>query len=142
MVKQFDIAMIDFGERTGSEQSGRRPAVIVQNNIGNEHSPTVIACCITSKIKKEKQPTHYVIRRKMENGLITNSMFLGETCCQVSKEKIESVIGHVCSSADQKGIVTAYLANLTGTANNEIIHKLFTNYYGKSTEKRTTYSRY
>ena len=57
-----DLYYADLGKGVGSEQQGRRPVVIIQNNIGNKHSPTVIVASITSKIgAKAKLPTHYYI---------------------------------------------------------------------------------
>ena len=59
-VKWGDICYVDFGENEGSEQNGIRPAIIIQNDIGNTYSPTTIVASITSQ-KKKHLPTHVVI---------------------------------------------------------------------------------
>ncbi len=63
-----DLYYADLGSGIGSEQKGNRPVVIIQNNVGNKHSPTVIIAAITSKANiKAKLPTHYFINA--EDGL-------------------------------------------------------------------------
>ena len=58
MVKRGDIFYADLSPVVGSEQGGIRPVLIVQNDVGNKYSPTVIVAAITSKINKAKMPTH------------------------------------------------------------------------------------
>ena len=58
IVKRGDIYYADLSPVVGSEQGGVRPVLIVQNNVGNKFSPTVIAAAITSQINKAKMPTH------------------------------------------------------------------------------------
>ena len=72
---------------SGSEQDGKRPALVIQNNIGNTYSPNVIVLPLTSKIKKSGQPTHVFIPAK-ETGLERNSMVLCENPVSVSKERL------------------------------------------------------
>ena len=61
IVKRGDIYYADLSPVVGSEQGGVRPVLIVQNNVGNKFSPTVIAAAITSQINKAKMPTHIEI---------------------------------------------------------------------------------
>ena len=60
-IRRGDIYYADLSPVTGSEQGGIRPVLIIQNNIGNRHSPTVICAAITSKMNKAKLPTHIEI---------------------------------------------------------------------------------
>ena len=61
MCKRGDIYYVNFGEKDGSKQGGVRPVLIIQNDIGNRHSPTVICAAITSRMNKAKLPTHIEI---------------------------------------------------------------------------------
>ena len=89
--KQFDIVYADLsGKGTiGSEQKGIRPVIIIQNDTGNIHSPTVLVMALTKELKKANQPTHYIIRKNNANGLKFDSMVLGETITQISKQRIK-----------------------------------------------------
>lgn len=75
---------------TGSEQSGWRPGLVFQNNVGNTHSPNIIALPLTSSIKKTGQPTHVVIPKRV--GLKVDSMVLCENPERMSKDRIGSLI--------------------------------------------------
>lgn len=82
----------DLGRGIGSEQEGYRPVVIIQNDIGNKHSPTVIVASISSKTGgKGKQPTHYYINA--ENGLREPSMVLLEQIRTIDKRRLGQRIG-------------------------------------------------
>ena len=81
-----EVYLVKFSG-TGSEQSGVRPAVIFQNNVGNVYSPNVTVLPMTSKIKKSGQPTHVVINSG-EAGLIRDSMVLCENPVCMSKDKL------------------------------------------------------
>ena len=84
----------DLGRGIGSEQEGYRPAVIIQNNVGNKHSPTVIIASITSKTGvKAKLPTHYYI--DAEDGLELPSIVLLEQLRTVDKRRLGNFIGHL-----------------------------------------------
>lgn len=72
---------------SGSEQNGWRPGLVFQNNMGNAHSPNIIALPLTSAIKKAGQPTHVMIRAK-DSGLRKDSMVLCENPECMSKERI------------------------------------------------------
>lgn len=87
------VYYMDLGERIGSEQSGMRPVVIVQNDIGNRNSPTVIAVPISSQIKKEEMPTHISLRRGC--GLDEDSIALCEQVDTIDKQRLLDYLGHV-----------------------------------------------
>ena len=76
-VKRGDIFYADLSPVVGSEQGGLRPVLIVQNDVGNKYSPTVIAAAITSKLDKAKLPTHIDVYAE-EFGLAKNSVVLLE----------------------------------------------------------------
>ena len=114
-LKMFDIVYADFSNgKIGSEQSGVHPYVIIQNSVGNLHCPTVLGMCLTSSLKKEYIPTHCIIHKTKENGLKKDSMLLGETLTQISKERIINRIGSVTDEKTQNDILNVYFANVTG----------------------------
>jgi len=78
----------------GSEQGGVRPVLIVQNDIGNKYSPTVIAAAITSQINKAKLPTHIEISAQ-EYGLQKDSVILLEQIRTIDKKRLRERIGHL-----------------------------------------------
>ena len=89
-----DMYYADLGRGIGSEQEGYRPVVIIQNNIGNRHSPTVIIAAISSKVGvKPKLPTHYFINA--EDGLELPSVILLEQLRTIDKRRLEKYIGHL-----------------------------------------------
>lgn len=130
-LKMFDIIYADFSDnKTGSEQSGIHPYIIIQNNIGNKHCPTVLGMSLTSVLKKEYLPTHCLIHKTKENGLKRDSMLLGETLTQISKERIINKIGSVTNEKTQNEILNVYFANVTGKKKynsvwTKIINKIF-----------------
>ena len=67
-IKRGDIYYADLSPVVGSEQGGIRPVLIVQNNVGNRYSPTVIAAAITSQINKAKMPTHITVELRPDQG--------------------------------------------------------------------------
>lgn len=82
-----DMYYADLGQGIGSEQEGYRPVVIIQNNVGNKHSPTVIIASVTSKTDaKPKLPTHYYINA--EDGLELPSIVLLEQLRTVDKRRL------------------------------------------------------
>lgn len=78
----------------GSEQGGVRPVLIVQNDIGNKYSPTVIAAAITSQINKAKLPTHIEISAQ-DYGLQKDSVILLEQIRTIDKKRLRERIGHL-----------------------------------------------
>lgn len=92
-IRKGYIFYADLGEKIGSEQKGERPVVIIQNNVGNEFSPTVIIVPITSKInEKAKIPTHIFINKK-KYGLTYDSMILAEQTTTIDKKRLGNYIG-------------------------------------------------
>ena len=90
--RRYDYA--DLGRGIGSEQEGRRPVLILQNNTGNKYSPTVIVAAISSKVDaKAKLPTHYLL--KAENGLELPSLVLLEQLRTIDKKRLETYIGRL-----------------------------------------------
>ena len=89
-----DMYYADLGRGVGSEQEGYRPVVIIQNNTGNRHSPTVIVAAISSKVGvKPKLPTHYFINA--ENGLDLPSIVLMEQIRTLDKRRLAKYIGRL-----------------------------------------------
>ena len=100
-VKRGDIYYADLSPVVGSEQGGIRPVVIVQNDIGNRHSPTVIAAAITSKTTKAKLPTHIEVFAD-ENGLNKDSVILLEQVRTIDKKRLTEKMGHLEEDVMQK----------------------------------------
>jgi len=94
IVKRGDIYYADLSPVVGSEQGGVRPVLIVQNDIGNKYSPTVIAAAITSQINKAKLPTHIEITSQ-EYGLAKDSVILLEQIRTIDKKRLKEKIGHL-----------------------------------------------
>ncbi len=93
-VKRGDIYYADLSPVVGSEQGGVRPVLIIQNDVGNKYSPTVIATAITSQINKAKMPTHIEIDAN-EYGLSKNSVVLAEQIRTIDKKRLKEKIGHL-----------------------------------------------
>ena len=93
-VKRGDIYYADLSPVVGSEQGGVRPVLIVQNNVGNKFSPTVIAAAITSQINKAKMPTHIEIDAD-DYGLSKDSVILLEQVRTIDKRRLKERIGHL-----------------------------------------------
>ncbi|OPX45522.1 mRNA interferase endoA [Ruminiclostridium hungatei] len=94
VIKRGDIYYADLSPVIGSEQGGVRPVLIVQNDIGNKYSPTVIAAAITSQINKAKLPTHIEIGA-LEYGLAKDSVILLEQIRTIDKKRLREKIGHL-----------------------------------------------
>ena len=93
-IKRGDIYYADLSPVVGSEQGGVRPVLIVQNDIGNKYSPTVIAAAITSQINKAKMPTHIEISAT-DYGLNKDSVILLEQVRTIDKRRLREKIGHL-----------------------------------------------
>lgn len=100
-VKRGDIFYADLSPVVGSEQGGLRPVLIVQNDIGNKYSPTVIAAAITSKLDKAKLPTHIDVYAE-EFGLAKNSVVLLEQIRTLDKRRLREKMGHLDEILMQK----------------------------------------
>ena len=94
IVKRGDIYYADLSPVVGSEQGGIRPVLIIQNDVGNKYSPTVIAAAVTSKINKAKMPTHIELGAK-EYGLNKDSVILLEQIRTIDKKRLREKIGHL-----------------------------------------------
>lgn len=91
-IKRGDIWYADLSGTMGSEQAGVRPVVVIQNELGNRFSPTVIVAAVTSQNKKEL-PTHVLLGR--ETGLMQNSVVMAEQVRTLSKQRFLQRIGAV-----------------------------------------------
>ena len=80
--------------KIGSEQGGIRPVIIIQNDLGNKYSPTVITAAITSQTNKTKLPTHIEIGENT-SGLKSNSVVLTEQIRTIDKSRLKEKIGHI-----------------------------------------------
>ncbi len=92
MVRRGDIYYADLSPVVGSEQGGVRPVLIVQNDIGNRHSPTVIAAAITSQKDKAKLPTHIPVSAD-SCGLTKDSIVLLEQIRTIDKRRLKDKMG-------------------------------------------------
>lgn len=97
-VKRGDIYYADLSPVVGSEQGGIRPVLIVQNDIGNRYSPTVIAAAITSQREKAKLPTHIEVRGE-SCGLAKNSVVLLEQIRTIDKRRLKEHMGTLDDSS-------------------------------------------
>ena len=91
-VKRGEIYYADLSPVVGSEQGGVRPVLIVQNDVGNKYSPTIIAAAITSKINKAKMPTHIELSAN-DYGLNKDSVILLEQIRTIDKRRLREKIG-------------------------------------------------
>lgn len=94
MIQRNDIVFVKCTAKTnGSVQSLDRPAVVIQNDVGNHHSPTLIVAYLTSQIKKVGMPTHVILSGY--RGLRKTSMFMAEQIATISKDDVEEVMDHL-----------------------------------------------
>ena len=93
-MKRGDIYYADLSPVVGSEQGGIRPVLVIQNDIGNKYSPTVIAAAITSQINKAKMPTHIELAAK-DYGINKDSVILLEQIRTIDKRRLREKIGRI-----------------------------------------------
>jgi mRNA interferase MazF len=93
-IKRGDIFYADLSPVVGSEQGGLRPVLIVQNDVGNRYSPTVIAAAITSRMGKTRLPTHIDIYAD-KVGLAKDSIVLLEQIRTLDKRRLKEKMGHL-----------------------------------------------
>ena len=93
-VKRGDIYYADLSPVIGSEQGGIRPVLIIQNDIGNRHSPTVICAAITSRMNKAKLPTHIEIDAR-RCQIVKDSVILLEQIRTIDKQRLREMVGHL-----------------------------------------------
>ena len=96
-VKRGDVFYADLSPVVGSEHGGIRPVLIIQNDVGNKFSPTIIAAAITSQINKAKIPTHIEIKAG-EVGLNKDSVVLLEQLRTLDKRRLKEKIGNLSTS--------------------------------------------
>lgn len=94
VIKRGDIFYADLRPVVGSEQGGIRPVLIIQNDTGNRHSPTVICAAITSKMNKAKLPTHVELRAK-NYELVKDSVILLEQVRTIDKKRLREKVCHL-----------------------------------------------
>ncbi|MBR5371615.1 MAG: type II toxin-antitoxin system PemK/MazF family toxin [Oscillospiraceae bacterium] len=93
-VKRGEIYYADLSPVVGSEQGGIRPVLIIQNDVGNRYSPTVIAAAITSRLDKAKLPTHIPVEAS-RCGLTKNSVVLLEQIRTIDKQRLKDCMGEI-----------------------------------------------
>ena len=101
LVKRGEIYYADLSPVVGSEQGGIRPVLIVQNDVGNKHSPTVIAAAITSKKAKSQLPTHISVSAS-SCGLAKDSVVLLEQVRTLDKRRLKERMGELDSGSMQQ----------------------------------------
>lgn len=100
-VKRGYIFFADLSPVVGSEQGGVRPVLVVQNDVGNKYSPTVIIAAITSQIEKAKLPTHVEVEAK-EYGLEKDSVILLEQIRTIDKQRLQGKVTELDGRVMQK----------------------------------------
>ena len=100
-IRRGEIYYADLSPVVGSEQGGVRPVLIVQNDVGNRHSPTVIAAAITSQTEKAKLPTHISLNAAT-CGLAKDSVVLLEQIRTIDKRRLKERMGEIDSNSMRK----------------------------------------
>ena len=93
-MKRGDIYYADLRPVVGSEQGGVRPVLIIQNDVGNKHSPTVICAAITSKMNKAKLPTHIELNAN-KYDMVKDSVILLEQLRTIDKKRLKDRVCHL-----------------------------------------------
>ena len=101
IIRRGDIYYADLRPVIGSEQGGIRPVLIIQNDIGNKHSPTVICAAITSKMNKAKLPTHVELDSK-KYSLVKDSVVLLEQLRTIDKIRLKDKVCHLDPEMQKK----------------------------------------
>ena len=110
-IRRYDIVMANLGKTVGSEQGGIRPVLVVQNNVGNIRSSTILVMPLLSQIKHLNQPTHTLLRKTSDTGLSVDSIVLGEQMRVISIQRIICKIGTVTDNNEKEEIKRVYRAN-------------------------------
>ena len=100
-MRRGDVYYADLRPVVGSEQGGIRPVLIVQNDVGNRHSPTIICAAITSKMNKAKLPTHIELSAQRYH-MVKDSVILLEQLRTIDKLRLKDKICHLDESIMQK----------------------------------------
>ncbi len=93
-IRRGDVFYADLSPVVGSEQGGIRPVIVIQNDIGNRHSPTVIVAAITSQIDKARLPTHVELPAAV-SGLERDSVVLGEQLRTIDRRRLKEKVTHL-----------------------------------------------
>ena len=101
VMKRGDVYYADLRPVVGSEQGGIRPVLIVQNDVGNKHSPTVICAAITSKMNKAKLPTHIELSTELYD-MDKDSVILLEQLRTIDKKRLKDKVCHLDSQIMQR----------------------------------------
>ena len=101
IIRRGDIYYADLRPVVGSEQGGVRPVLIIQNDVGNKHSPTVICAAITSRMNKAKLPTHVELNTR-RCAMIKDSVILLEQLRTIDKQGLKEKICHIDEELQQK----------------------------------------
>ena len=94
MIRRGELYRAQLDPVLGSEQGGTRPVLVVQNNVGNKYSPTVIVLAVTSRTGKARLPTHVEIRAQ-ESGLPQDSLILAEQVRTLDKQRLGQKLGEI-----------------------------------------------
>lgn len=105
-----DLYFADLSPVVGSEQGGVRPVLVIQNDVGNKYSPTVIVAAVTSRSTKASIPTHVSIP-KAHKGLKQDSMVLAEQIRTIDRNRLKEYIGHL-EQGEMEGIEKAMVTSL------------------------------
>lgn len=118
----FDVIFAEFKSNSGSHvQTKRRPCVIIQNDDGNYYAPTLNVIPLTHVIKKLGQKTHGIIRKNISNGLLCDSMLLGEQIYTIDKSDVIRKLGTINDVKEQNIICNCFLAILYGKKKVKIV---------------------
>ena len=101
IIRRGDVYYADLRPVIGSEQGGIRPVLIIQNDIGNKHSPTVICAAITSKMNKAKLPTHVELDAATHH-MVKDSVILLEQLRTIDKKRLKDKVCHLDASILKK----------------------------------------
>ena len=94
IIRRGDIYYADLSPVVGSEQGGVRPVLVIQNDVGNKHSPTVICAAITSRMNKAKLPTHVELSAR-DCDMVKDSVILLEQLRTIDKQRLREKICHI-----------------------------------------------
>ena len=101
IIRRGDIYYADLRPVVGSEQGGVRPVLIIQNDVGNKHSPTVICAAITSRKNKAQLPTHVELNTR-RCAMIKDSVILLEQLRTIDKQRLKEKICHIDEELQQR----------------------------------------
>ena len=101
MIKRGELYYADLSPVVGSEQGGVRPVLVVQNDVGNKFSPTVIAAAVTSQMNKARLPTHIALKASAV-GLAKDSVVLLEQIRTLDKSRLKEKIGELSPSVMER----------------------------------------